>query len=116
MARLVFGDLAEDTDVLGRSYFPGLRDCELTEEHKSELIADIRRDLADARAVLGLLPMSARVGVLAATELFGALTDRLDALPAAQLRTRRVSVPRRTKAVLLARAVATAPRLNQNKG
>lgn len=109
-------DLAEDTDVLGRAYFPGLDDCALTEERKVELVADIRRDLADARAVIPLLPMSARIGVLAATELFRELTDRIDKLPAAELSERRVSVPGPTKAALLARAVATAPRLTPPKG
>lgn len=109
-------DLAEDTDVLGRTYFPGLADCELTEERKGELVADIRRDLADARAVIPLLPLSARIGVLAAAELFRELTDRIDELPAAELSERRVSVPGPTKAVLLARAAATAPRLTRPEG
>ncbi|WP_394284225.1 phytoene/squalene synthase family protein [Corynebacterium sp.] len=109
-------DLAEDTDVLGRTYFPGLADHELTEERKIELVADIRQDLADAREVIALLPISARVGVLAAAELFRELTDRIDALPAAELSERRVSVPGPTKAVLLARAAATAPRLTRSKG
>lgn len=109
-------DLAEDTDVLGRTYFPGLADHELTEERKIELVADIRQDLADAREVIALLPISARIGVLAAAELFRELTDRIDALPAAELSERRVSVPGPTKAVLLARAAATAPRLTRSKG
>lgn len=109
-------DLAEDTDVLGRTYFPGLEGRELTEERKVELVADIRQDLADARAVIPLLPMSARIGVLAATELFRELTDRIDALPAAELSERRVSVPGPAKAVLLARAAAAAPRLTPPKG
>ena len=109
-------DLAEDSGTLGRAYFPGLDDHELTEERKIELVADIRQDLADAREVIALLPISARIGVLAAAELFRELTDRIDALPAAELSERRVSVPGPTKAVLLARAAATAPRLTRSKG
>lgn len=104
-------DLAEDSGTLGRAYFPGLDHRELTEVHKTELIADIRKDLAHARTVIPRLPRSARTGVLAATELFTELTDRLDDLPAAELSTRRVSVPRRIKFAVLARAVAKAPRL-----
>lgn len=103
-------DLAEDADVLGRSYFPGVSPAALSEEKKARLIADIRVDLADADSVIGALPLSARAGVLAAFYLFADLTDRLEATPAAELSTRRVSVPRRTKAAILARAVATAPR------
>ena len=93
-------DLAEDTEVLGRAYFPGAASSELTAEHKDELVADIRRDLAHARTVIPLLPLSARVGVLAATSLFTELTDRIDKLTPAQLSSQRVSVPRHTKAAL----------------
>ncbi|AGF71714.1 phytoene/squalene synthase family protein [Corynebacterium halotolerans] len=106
-------DLAEDSGTLGRTYFPGLAENGLTEEHKADLIADIRIDLADARAVIPLLPVTARTGVLAATGLFAELTDRIEALPAAELTRRRVSVPRRTKTAILARALTSAPRLNR---
>ncbi len=109
-------DLAEDSDTLGRAYFPVLSEHALGEGDKAELIADIRVDLVDARAVMPLLPVSARTGVVAATDLFAELTDRLEALPAAELTRRRVSVPRATKAKILARAVATAPRMNPRKG
>lgn len=98
-------DLGEDRDTLGRSYFPGLAENGLTDGDKAELIADIRTDLADAREVIPLLPGSARAGVLAATALFTELTDRIAALPAAELAYRRVSVPRRTKLRILAGAV-----------
>ena len=107
-------DLAEDSDVLGRSYFPGVEPTAFSEEEKAGLIADIRVDLADAEAVMGALPLTARAGVLAATYLFAELTDRLEATPAAELTTRRVSVPRRTKATILARAVTTAPRMTSH--
>lgn len=109
-------DLAEDSDTLGRAYFPVLSEHSLSETDKSELIADIRQDLSDARAVMALLPVSARTGVLAATELFTELTDKLDALPATELSRCRVSVPRRTKAMILARAITAAPGMNRRKG
>ena len=108
-------DLAEDSGALGRSYFPGLGEQGLTEAHKTELIADIRTDLADARTTIPLLPISARVGVLAATELFAELTGRIEKLPAAELSARRVSVPPAAKAAILARAVAKAPRLKGHR-
>lgn len=109
-------DLAEDSETLGRSYFPGLEKHTVTEERKAELIADIRTDLDAARAVMVLLPTTARTGVLAATELFRELTDRIEKLPAAELTRRRVSVPRRTKIAVLARTVTTAPRRKRRKG
>ena len=106
-------DLAEDADVLGRSYIPGADGGELTAERKAALVADIRQDLVHARTGISLLPMSARVGVLAAASFFSELTDRIDKLTPAQLRQRRVSVPRHVKLALFARAVANAPGLRR---
>lgn len=94
-------DLAEDTDDLGRAYFPQLADGPLTDAAKADIVADIRCDLAAARATIGYLPRSSRAGVAAATALFSDLTDRLDALPAADIYSTRVSVPAARKAALI---------------
>lgn len=107
-------DLAEDSETLGRTYFPGLEPDGLTEEHKARLVADIRSDLVAARAVMPLLPTTARTGVLLASELFSEVTDRIEQLSAADLLSHRVSVPRRTKAAVLARVVASAARPDRN--
>lgn len=98
-------DLGEDSSVLGRAYFPQAAGGELSEAAKSALIADIRHDLAAAEESINLLPLSARFGVRAAADIFAELTNRLAAIPAAELKTTRISVPNRTKAWLAARAV-----------
>lgn len=103
-------DFAEDTGNLGRAYFPGT-EKEFDDAAKDGIVADIRRDLANARRVIPALPLSARAGVLAATGLFADLTERLDAVPAAELARRRISVPATRKTLIITRAVATAPRL-----
>ena len=108
-------DLREDAGVLGRSYFPGVDIASLTEADKARLVAEIRRELADAAAVIPLLPPAARAGVLAATNLFAELNERIDATPAADLARRRISVPRRTKAAILAKAVVTSSRLKEGR-
>ncbi|HDM2782689.1 TPA: squalene/phytoene synthase family protein, partial [Staphylococcus aureus] len=98
-------DLGEDSSVLGRAYFPQAAGGVLSEAAKSALIAEIRRELAAAEEAINLLPLSARVGVRAAADIFAELTNRLAATPAAELNTTRISVPNRTKAWLAARAV-----------
>ena len=108
-------DLREDAGVLGRSYFPGVDITSLTEDDKSRLVAEIRGELADAAAVIPLLPPTARAGVLAATYLFAELNERIDATPAAELARRRISVPRRTKAAILAKAVARSSRMKEGR-
>lgn len=101
-------DLAEDSGLLGRTYFPELRDGDLTEDTKDLLIADIRKDLDAAYACVPLLPTDARLGVQAAADLFAELTDKLDAMPAAEVTTRRVSVPPARKSFVIARAIKRA--------
>ncbi|WKS67738.1 phytoene/squalene synthase family protein [Corynebacterium accolens] len=103
-------DLGEDSSVLGRAYFPQATGGVLSEAAKSALIAEIRRELAAAEEAINLLPLSARVGVRAAADIFAELTNRLAATPAAELKTTRISVPNRTKAWLAARAVRCAGR------
>lgn len=107
-------DFAEDTGTLGRAYFPGTEE-ELDDRTKDGIIADIRQDLESAVRVIPALPLSARTGVLAATSLFADLTERLDAIPAVELTHRRVSVPAPRKTILIARAVAMAPRLKGSR-
>ncbi|HHU67062.1 phytoene/squalene synthase family protein [Corynebacterium sp.] len=105
-------DLREDAGVLGRSYFPDVDIAALTETDKARLVAEIREELDAAEAVIPLLPGAARAGVLAATRLFAELTDRIEATPATELVTRRISVPRHRKVAILARAAVSAPRLS----
>lgn len=99
-------DYQEDTVGLQRRYLPTL-----TEESKAEMVAEIREELSRARSTMALLPLSARVGVLGAHDLFAALNERLARTPVEQLKTARVHVPRAEKAKIIARAVPRAARL-----
>ncbi|WP_408924679.1 squalene/phytoene synthase family protein [Corynebacterium sp. YSMAA1_1_F7] len=100
-------DYQEDTVGLQRRYLPTL-----TEKSKAEMVAEIREELSRARSTMALLPLSARVGVLGAHDLFAALNERLARTPVEQLKTARVHVPRAEKAKIIARAVPRAARLH----
>ncbi|WIM67817.1 phytoene/squalene synthase family protein [Corynebacterium breve] len=102
-------DLQEDSGVLGRAYYPQ----DFTDDDKHACVAEIRRDLAAARTVMGLLPASARAGVLAATDLFSRLTDQIEDTPAEELTTRRISVPQHIKVAIAAKALATSQRMKK---
>lgn len=102
-------DIAVDSRLLGRSYFPGINvstDQPLDDAAKDAIVADIRADLAVSRASMYLLPRRVHAGVLAAADLFEELTDMIDATPASVLTTTRISVPRRRKLWLTARAAS----------
>ncbi|MDK8797389.1 phytoene/squalene synthase family protein [Corynebacterium sp. MSK044] len=102
-------DIAVDSRELGRSYFPGINPAAnqpLDDAAKDAIVADIRADLAVARQSIGLLPRRVRAGVVAAADLFEELTNMIDVTPAAVLATTRISVPRRRKLWLTARAAS----------
>ncbi|PFG27922.1 putative phytoene synthase [Corynebacterium renale] len=103
-------DYAEDSTELGRAYFPGT-ETTLTEDNKDAIVADIRSDLEHAWTVIPRLPLSARMGVVAAANFFEELTELADATPVAELEQHRISVPSTTKARIIAGAVVQAPRL-----
>ncbi|MGO4385734.1 phytoene/squalene synthase family protein [Specibacter sp. RAF43] len=93
-------DLGADSTELGRSYLPGLDPAGITEGHKRQLLAEIRADLAVARAGMAYLAPRPRRAVRLAHDLFLALVARLERLPAAELPTRRIRVPGYQKAYL----------------
>ncbi len=98
-------DLGADTADLGRRYFPGVDPAALTEDQKHELLADIRSDLAVAKAGMEFLAPAARRAVLLAHDLFLALVDRIDAIPAGQLAKERVRVPGYQKTLIAAKVI-----------
>ncbi|PRZ09417.1 phytoene/squalene synthetase [Isoptericola sp. CG 20/1183] len=99
-------DLADDVDVRGRRYFPGLDPAAFDDATKDRLLDDIEADLAVAQRAIRDLPRSSRVAVQLAHDLFAELARRLRDTPAAALRHERVRVPDPVKARLVARALA----------
>ena len=95
-------DLAEDHDQLGRTYFPGLDPSDFSDAHRDQLLDDIDAELRRAATAIPHLPADSRRAVAAAHGLYSALSRRLRATPAAQIRRTRVRVPDREKARILA--------------
>ena len=97
-------DLADDTDRLGRNYL-GTRD-RLTDADRVEWVRRIEAELADARAVLPLLPKDARAAVRCALNLFACLSNRIARTSIDELYARRVRVPDWQKSQIIARSIA----------
>ncbi|HWK92469.1 MAG TPA: phytoene/squalene synthase family protein [Luteimicrobium sp.] len=101
-------DLGDDARTLGRRYFPGVDPERLDAATRDRLVADVRHDLATARAVVPDLPPSSRAAVLATHALFAELARRIERTDPAALVAGRVRVPDPVKALLTARAVVEA--------
>lgn len=99
-------DIADDTERLARSYLSD--GAPMTESLKMRWIGTIRRQLAEAEAVLPLLPHDARAAVDCARRLFARLADKLERTPAERLLTQRIRVSNPMKAVIVVRAIASA--------
>jgi phytoene/squalene synthetase len=98
-------DLADDHDVLGRRYFPGVDPETFSDADRDRLLDDIERDLDAAAAVLPELPSSSRRAVWAAHATFAELAARLRVTPAAEIRRARVRVPDPVKLRILVGAL-----------
>ncbi|MHA7262004.1 phytoene/squalene synthase family protein [Arthrobacter sp. TMN-37] len=99
-------DLAEDFSTLGRSYFPGIRPGNFTEQDKHRLLDDIDEDLRISLASLPGLPPAPRRAVALAQALFTELAVRLRRTPAHELLRARIRVPNTVKMRILARTLA----------
>jgi phytoene/squalene synthetase len=102
-------DLGEDSALLGRTYFPGVRAESLSDAQRDAILDDVDADLAAAALAVPLLPDSSRRAVAVAHALFAELSRRLRSTPARDIAAHRVSVPTTVKAALVVR-VLTSPR------
>ncbi|GAB4379756.1 MAG: phytoene/squalene synthase family protein [Salibacteraceae bacterium] len=60
-------DLRNDTQMLGRNYFPGIDTTNLTDSEKREIEKEIAEEFEIAREGIARLPESARLGVMSPT-------------------------------------------------
>jgi phytoene/squalene synthetase len=98
-------DLAEDHDVLGRLYLPGVDVDRFSDADRDRILDDVTADLDAAAVVIPELPTSSRRAVRVAHSTFTELGARLRATPAADIRRTRVRVPDPVKLRLAAGAL-----------
>jgi 15-cis-phytoene synthase len=98
-------DIAEDEQVRGRRYLPGVRVGTLTDAQRDAALDDIESDLAAAVPAMAMLPPGSRRAVVVAHALFAALVRRLRETPAERIARERVRVPGHVKAAVVLRAL-----------
>lgn len=95
-------DFADDTQRLGRSYFPNVTGKKLNKATKAEIIDDIKQDFSLASAAIKELPRRARIGVYAAERYYQALLTKLEQTPASDIMLQRVRINNARKIIILA--------------
>jgi phytoene/squalene synthetase len=97
-------DLKNDTEDLGRIYFPNLVNGEFNEASKQIIIKDIEADFREAFEGIKQLPKSTRVAVLSAYYYYLELLLKIKNIPAKEIMISRVRISDSRKISLLIKA------------
>lgn len=97
-------DLKNDTEELGRFYFPNLVHNRFNEENKKIIINDIENDFQEAFEGIKQLPKSTRVAVLSAYYYYRRLLLKIKNTPANEIMESRIRISDFKKIRLLVKA------------
>ncbi|QDO92797.1 phytoene/squalene synthase family protein [Formosa sediminum] len=97
-------DIKDDTEVLGRSYFPNVNKNGLTNMAKEDIIKDIESDFNEAYKGIVQLPMESRLGVYLAYKYYLKLLHKLKRLDSKRLLYERIRISNPLKLVILTKA------------
>lgn len=98
-------DLKNDTENLGRSYFPQVTRENFSETSKAAIIAEIEEDFHAAFQGIKQLPHSSRSAVFLAYLYYKRLLEKLKRTPAATIANQRIRISNFTKLMLMNQAV-----------
>jgi len=97
-------DIKNDTDLLNRSYFPGVDFGNFTPEIKSRIEAEITADFHHAYQGILKLPWKAKFGVYVAYKYYLSLFKKIRKISPARIMEERIRIPNYRKAMILVRA------------
>lgn len=96
-------DIKSDFDERGRTYFPGVDFNNFSESDKQKIEKDIDNDFRAAYPGMMKLPVAVQPGVYTAFIYYRELLKKIQAQPAAKIKSMRIRVPDTEKIILLAR-------------
>jgi 15-cis-phytoene synthase len=94
-------DLRQDTQALGRCYFPNIDLKTFTEKQKAEIQTEIEADFEEGLKGIKRLPPSSAFGVYVAYMYFKSLSNKIKAVPSKKIMEQRIRIPNYQKAGLL---------------
>lgn len=90
-------DIKEDTEILGRTYFPQLTIKALDENTKKEIVQDINKNFKDAYEGIKNLPDNSMLAVLVAYKYYLRLLKKIEKTSAVELKNKRIRISNGTK-------------------
>ena len=97
-------DIKEDSEQLGRRYFPNMDLQNLNKGTKTAIIEEIENDFREAKKGIVRLPLTARFGVFVAYKYYLKLLRKLRDVPFDEVMTTRIRVSNPLKIALIFRA------------
>lgn len=85
-------DIKEDTETLGRTYFPQLAIRTLDENSKKEIVEDIKQNFAEAYQGVKMLPDNSKLAVLVAYKYYLRLLKKIEKTSASELKIKRIRI------------------------
>lgn len=86
-------DIKDDTQHLGRCYFPNVQMESLTSETKQQIEQEIQFEFDQALTGIKKLPLTSRFGVYLAYRYYFSLFKKIRKTPADQIMTKRIRIP-----------------------
>ncbi|MBU2940024.1 phytoene/squalene synthase family protein [Lacinutrix sp. C3R15] len=97
-------DIKEDTENLGRSYFPNLNTNSLNNATKQEIIKDIEKDFHEAYKGIIKLPIESRLGVYIAYRYYLKLLKKLKKADSEKILKGRIRISNSLKLFILTKS------------
>ncbi|WP_246222914.1 phytoene/squalene synthase family protein [Draconibacterium halophilum] len=97
-------DFREDTETLGRNYFPELNSITFCDEGKQLIVKDIEADFETAYDGIKQLPGKSKLAVLLAYYYYRLLLNKLKETPASVIMQSRVRIPNYQKMLIMVKA------------
>ncbi len=93
-------DVRADSELLGRTYFPGVNFDSFSAEEKVQLERDIEKDFNEALQGIKMLPPGAQKGVYLAYRYYLGLLDMIRKTPVTEIMSKRIRVPNYKKSAI----------------
>lgn len=98
-------DYKEDLNTLSRQYFPNIENEGMTEENKTLIVEDIRKDFSIAYEGIKQLPTDVRLGVYVAYKYYLLLLNKIEKSTAKNILENRIRIPNTRKMIVFADAI-----------
>ncbi len=98
-------DIKDDTENLGRSYFPNLANATLNDTNKKDIIMDIEEDFQEAYKGVIQLPIESRLGVYIAYRYYIKLLKKLKKADSKKILNGRIRISNPIKFYILTKSL-----------